>query len=529
MPEIYSSLKIVPEKESKAILTMSNDSPLLLHSEKNNTFVFSLPLTMKWSSLPTSGLFLPLLHRLLIALVAADDALFMFVVGENVQLPLEKEYLSTEIEMVKPSGDRLFLIPNYRNESVIIDDMNEPLSTNLNFYFHGQFVDTLVTDGDGNFYYEYKVPTDSDAGPNAISVHYISEGFYRASSSTWQLQVYHNTRIVMNDSEGILDTTVPITGYAYDKADRPISNLSIRLVLDSGFPIDGITDSNGKFSIPLPLPFGLELGNHNLTATFAGNNYYISNFTESKIHIMGETQIVLDIPHSLEYQQSYSGEITLSMYDGTPVSGASLLVKFEPEGMTFMIITDLNGTATFDSIFSGNMTIPMVVKVTYTGSENYIGNEVESTIVYRPPVEQSNYSFWIVMAASLVGASGVILGWKWYRERHLREIQRILEATASALEANMDYRDSIVYSYKEMCKILNGYGYLRRHFETVREFQQALQDALSLDHDSVARLTLLYEEADYTTKSLDDDHRLNAVSSLRTVIQSLDDYSKKEE
>jgi hypothetical protein len=40
---------------------------------------------------------------------------------------------------------------------------------------------------------------------------------------------------------------------------------------------------------------------------------------------------------------------------------------------------------------------------------------------------------------------------------------------------------------------------------------------------------LLYEEADYTTKSLDDDHRLNAVSSLRTVIQSLDDYSKKEE
>ena len=126
MPEIYSSLKIVPEKESKAILTMSNDSPLLLHSEKNNTFVFSIPLTMKWSSLPTSGLFLPLLHRLLIALVAADDALFMFVVGENVQLPLEEEYLSTEIEMVKPSGDRLFLIPNYRNESVIIDDLNEP-------------------------------------------------------------------------------------------------------------------------------------------------------------------------------------------------------------------------------------------------------------------------------------------------------------------------------------------------------------------------------------------------------------------
>ena len=73
-----------------------------------------------------------------------------------------------------------------------------------------------------------------------------------------------------------------------------------------------------------------------------------------------------------------------------------------------------------------------------------------------------------------------------------------------------------------MCKILQGYGYLRQHFETVREFQKALELALPLNHASVANLTLLYEEADYTTKSLDDDHRLNAVSSLRTIIESLD-------
>ena len=86
----------------------------------------------------------------------------------------------------------------------------------------------------------------------------------------------------------------------------------------------------------------------------------------------------------------------------------------------------------------------------------------------------------------------------------------------------MDYRDSVVHSYKEMCKILQGYGYLRQHFETVREFQKALELALPLNHASVANLTLLYEEADYTTKSLDDDHRLNAVSSLRTIIESLD-------
>ena len=114
------------------------------------------------------------------------------------------------------------------------------------------------------------------------------------------------------------------------------------------------------------------------------------------------------------------------------------------------------------------------------------------------------------------------VGWKWYRERHLREIQRILESTALAIEENMDFRESIVNSYKEMCKVLQRYGYLRRHFETVREFQLALQEALSLDHSSVASLTDLYENADYAVADLDDDHKLSAVSALRTVIGSLD-------
>ena len=129
---------------------------------------------------------------------------------------------------------------------------------------------------------------------------------------------------------------------------------------------------------------------------------------------------------------------------------------------------------------------------------------------------------WAIIGATVVASSGVLLGWKWYRERHLREIQKILESTALALEANMDYRDSIVFSYKEMCKVLQGHGYLRKHFETVREFQEALRTALSLDQESVARLTILYEEADYTKKELDDDHRINAVSALRTVVESLD-------
>ncbi len=438
----------------------------------------------------------------------------------NTQVQVITVIAATSISI--NSSPEVLVGESFNFSGQIVDDMGNPLSTELNFYFHGQYIDTLVTTSNGSFFYEYMVPYDSDAGSNAITVQYLAEDFYLPSSSTWQLQVYHNTRISMEDFEGVTNSSVTIKGYVFDKADRPIEGIDVRVVLESGFPIDGTTDSTGMFEVYMRIPLVIDLGHHNLTATFAGNDMYVRNSTTSQLFIQGQTVIVLEVPSSLEYNQPYSGTVKLQTFDGKPVSGASLLVSLEPTGMTMMVITDSNGTVTFDSIYSGNSTNPINVKVVYTGDEYYIASEIESTIVYRAPVQESSYALWVIIGAVLVSSSGIMIGWKWYRERHLREIQRILESTALALESNMDYRDSIVFSYKEMCKVLQGYGYLRRHFETVREFQQALQEALSLDHDSVARLTGLYEEADYTTKDLDDDHRLNAVSALRTLIESLD-------
>ena len=402
------------------------------------------------------------------------------------------------------------------------DDMGNPLESTLSFSFGGNLINTIESNSDGYFEYTYLVPDESLAGPNTIVVTYIPDEFYFSSTSSWVLQVSHNIRIELPDYSSMTNTTEIISGFIFDKADRPVSSLEVRLTLDSGFPIVTSTNSEGKFSIGLEIPYGTSLGYHNITAESLGNNYYIGNSTTSKLFVQGQTFLTLDVPASLEFGQEFTGTITLQMYDGTYVSGAPLLISFEPLGMTTMIVTDLNGTATFSSSYSGNATVPMQVTVNYTGNEEYVASSVESSIIYRAPSQQSNYAMWAIFGATLVASSGVLLGWKWYRERHLREIQRILESTALALEANMDYRDSIVFSYKEMCKVLQSHGYLRKHFETVREFQEALRTALSLDQESVARLTILYEEADYTKKELDDDHRINAVSALRTVVESLD-------
>jgi len=424
--------------------------------------------------------------------------------------------------IVLSSDSEVIVGETFSFNGTLKDDMGNPLKATLSFSFDGNIIETIESNSNGYFENIYLVPDESIAGPNTIMVTYIPDEFYLSSTSSWVLQVSHNIRIELPDYSSMTNTTESISGFVFDKANRPVSSLEVRLTLDSGFPLITNTNYDGEFSVDLEIPYGTSLGYHNLTAESLGNNYYIGNSTTSKLFVQGQTFLTLDVPASLEFKQEFIGTITLQMYDGTYVSGAPLLISFEPLGMTTMVVTDFNGTATFSSYYSGNTTIPMQVTVNYTGNEEYVASSIESTIIYRAPSQQSNYAIWAIIGATLVASSGVLLGWKWYRERHLREIQRILESTALALEANMDYRDSIVFSYKEMCKVLQGHGYLRKHFETVREFQEALRTALSLDQDSVARLTILYEEADYTKKELDDDHRINAVSALRTVIESLD-------
>ena len=445
--------------------------------------------------------------------------------GLDYYLPTSSEQqivvkASTGIQII--SDSEVLVGESFSFNGTLQDDMGNPLKSTLYFYYDNDFVETIEADQFGHFENTYYVPESSKAGLNEIRIQYFAEGYYLSSVSSWQLEVSHNIRIEMSDHVAMTNSTKIIQGFVYDKANRPVDNLEVRLTLDSGLPLIGKTNNFGEFAIDLQIPFGTSLGYHNLTAESFGNEYYIGNVTTSQLFVQGQTFLTLSVPNSLESGQEFTGTVVLQMYDGTFVPEASLLISFENLGTSTMVITDLNGTATFLSTFSGNSTNPMLINVSYIGDEYYVSSSVQNSIMYRPPNQESNYAFWAILGATVVASSGLLLGWKWYRERHLREIQRILESTALALEANMDYRDSIVFSYKEMCKVLQGHGYLRRHFETVREFQEALKQALSLDQDSVARLTILYEEADYTKKELDDDHRINAVSALRTVVESLD-------
>jgi hypothetical protein len=65
-------------------------------------------------------------------------------------------------------------------------------------------------------------------------------------------------------------------------------------------------------------------------------------------------------------------------------------------------------------------------------------------------------------------------------------------------------------------------GFLRRDFETVREFETAIRSALPISEQSLIALDRIFEEARYSSHILGEGHRQNAQISLNAVLQEID-------
>ena len=65
-------------------------------------------------------------------------------------------------------------------------------------------------------------------------------------------------------------------------------------------------------------------------------------------------------------------------------------------------------------------------------------------------------------------------------------------------------------------------GFLRRNFETVREFESAIRQALPISEASLVSLDRIFEEARYSSHVLGDSHRDNSQLALSQVIQEIE-------
>jgi hypothetical protein len=114
---------------------------------------------------------------------------------------------------------------------------------------------------------------------------------------------------------------------------------------------------------------------------------------------------------------------------------------------------------------------------------------------------------------------------------HLRRRKSAAEAlddtfaySAELLLAADEIREAIFQCYESLCVTLMEQGFLRRDFETVREFELAIRDALPIREQALIALDQVFEEARYSSHEMGEAHRnaaQQAIDGVRSEIANM--------
>ncbi len=127
LPQVFGYVDVSLNRSHHSVLSIDNGRPLLIDFKPvgGRIFLFSSLLDLRWNDLGLRGLVVPLLHRMLM-LLATDESLVQPVeVDQEKIVPLERELLNKQWELITPSNKHVLLIPDYSSESLLIDATGE--------------------------------------------------------------------------------------------------------------------------------------------------------------------------------------------------------------------------------------------------------------------------------------------------------------------------------------------------------------------------------------------------------------------
>jgi len=146
-------------------------------------------------------------------------------------------------------------------------------------------------------------------------------------------------------------------------------------------------------------------------------------------------------------------------------------------------------------------------------------------IEYEETAEESIFESLLFVLIFIIIIAGLVGSGLYYQRRRnaaIDELAGIFSYTAELLAAGDEFREAIYNCYESLCQILMSRGFLRRDFETVREFEIAIRSALPISEQSLIALDRIFEEARYSSHVLGEGHRQNAQIALNAVLQEID-------
>lgn len=242
----------------------------------------------------------------------------------------------------------------------------------------GEFAGSGLTDSNGHFDVECKVPENADVGTNQILAHAIRNDVYDESWSDPAIEIYSNTSLIfdMAQSVGVGDY-LSIKGYLVDASNKPVSGEMIEVNWDYLHVGHAVTGTDGDF---VYLYYVSQLGSHNIQVDFYGGQYLGSSSASQNVTVKDmKTKLIMSVSPTTVYrgdQLSISGKLTSGSND--PMADSTIYILYSGQQITSAITSD-QGT------FDANISVPMNSSV----GENTIKTRYAGTTIYAEAIAEA--------------------------------------------------------------------------------------------------------------------------------------------
>jgi hypothetical protein len=302
---------------------------------------------------------------------------------------------------------------------------------------------------------------------------------------------------------------------------------------------------DGSFSIQLTAPQYMTAGE--ITLTLRATDNISRNFNGGQINTSIFVVIPVDFETGVEVVQYNSGRIIAwvkgtakdTQLPATDIIVTAVLYN-DSHGLSRTLTgrTGDNGSFWFEFVSvppmapygDGSTYGSLYVQINTTDEKvaeddrERLETTMEVVVLSAATIEEG-ISNWLYggLIAAILGSVAFVVYWRRRKQSALSELADIFAYTAELLAAGDETREAIFNCYESLCAILMRHRFLRRDFETVREFEMAIRKALPINEQALVALDSVFEEARYSRHEMGEAHKSQAQDALGRVLGQIDE------
>jgi hypothetical protein len=315
----------------------------------------------------------------------------------------------------------------------------------------------------------------------------------------------------------------------------------------TGGELEGFRLLRVAFEPDLNIPGGCDKDTSNV---LNGSHMDIVVLVRSKVDLQVKTTWSFVNNNGLDTDENVNGEIAL-LRDRLDLAVENEEIYFvreywDSDNMEWVVegrnesYTNEQGIASFDWAFAGKTCAgescvgDWRITAYYPGSTFFAESSDDENISHEihwkkaTVTDQSEGIFTpsTIMALVIVLLGAAIAGVMYYQRvvarRQVEALRGILTDTMLQLQAANEYIAIIFDCYKQLVKHFRRHGFMKKVYETTREFESAVRGAFHMvPADQLDSFIAIFEEARYSDHEIGPSHRDRAIETLNAITQSL--------